>query len=70
MQEVEMRKLIFVGFIALGVLVGLVSGVNGDWGTRIVMMWRIDADGFQAAAEICFVVGLTVRRRYAGGRVG
>jgi hypothetical protein len=38
MQEAEMRKLIFIGFIALGVLVGLVSGVNGDWGTRIVMM--------------------------------
>ena len=33
-----MRKLIFIGCIALGVLIGLVSGVNGDWGTRIVMM--------------------------------
>ncbi len=33
-----MRKLIFVGFIALGALIGLISASNSDWGTRLVMM--------------------------------
>ena len=32
-----MRKLIFVGFIALGALIGLISASNSDWGTRLVM---------------------------------
>jgi len=33
-----MRKLIFIGFIALGALIGLVSAAKSDWGTRLVMM--------------------------------
>lgn len=33
-----MRKLIFIGFVALGALIGLVSATKSDWGTRIVMM--------------------------------
>ena len=37
-----MRKLIFMVFIALGALIGLISATNSDWGTRLVMM-RIDA---------------------------
>lgn len=33
-----MRKLIFIGFIALGALIGLIAARNGDWGTRLVMI--------------------------------
>ena len=33
-----MRKLIFIGFIVLGALVGLLSSAKADWGTRLVMM--------------------------------
>ena len=33
-----MRKLIFMVFIALGALIGLISAMNSDWGTRLVMM--------------------------------
>jgi len=33
-----MRKLIFIGFIVLGALVGLFSAARNDWGTRLVMM--------------------------------
>jgi len=33
-----MRKLIFIGFIALGALIGLLSAANSDWATRVVMM--------------------------------
>ena len=33
-----MKRWIFIGFIAFGTLVGLVSGVNSDWDARIVMM--------------------------------
>ena len=33
-----MRKLVFVGFIVLGVSVGLFSAANDDWSTRAVMM--------------------------------
>lgn len=33
-----MRKLIFIGFIVLGALIGLISAGNSDWGTRLVMM--------------------------------
>jgi hypothetical protein len=33
-----MRKLIFIGFIAVGALIGWISVMNSDWGTRLVMM--------------------------------
>lgn len=33
-----MRKLIFMVFIALGALSGLIAAANTDWGTRLVMM--------------------------------
>ncbi len=33
-----MRKLIFIVFIALGALIGLIAAANTDWGTRLVMM--------------------------------
>ena len=33
-----MRKLIFIGFIGLGALIGCISVMNSDWGTRLVMM--------------------------------
>jgi hypothetical protein len=33
-----MRKLIFIGFIALGALIGLLSAAKDDWATRAVMM--------------------------------
>ena len=33
-----MRKLIFIVFIALGTLIGLIAAANTDWGTRLVMM--------------------------------
>lgn len=33
-----MRKCIFIGFVALGALLGLISGANSDWTARIVMM--------------------------------
>lgn len=33
-----MRKLIFMVFIALGALIGLIAAANADWGTRLVMM--------------------------------
>lgn len=33
-----MRKLIFIGFVVLGALVGLFSAAKADWGTRLVMM--------------------------------
>lgn len=33
-----MRKLIFIGFIVLGALIGLTAARNGDWGTRLVMI--------------------------------
>ena len=33
-----MRKLIFAGFVVVGVLIGWISAMNSDWGTRLVMM--------------------------------
>lgn len=33
-----MRKLTFIVFVALGVVVGLVSAAKDDWATRAVMM--------------------------------
>ena len=33
-----MRKLIFIGFVVMGALVGLLSAAKADWGTRLVMM--------------------------------
>lgn len=33
-----MRKLIFIGFVALGALIGLLSAAKADWATRLVMM--------------------------------
>ena len=33
-----MRKLLFIGFIALGALVGLFSAAMDGWGTRVVMI--------------------------------
>ncbi len=33
-----MRKLIFVGIIFLGALIGLLSAIRDDWATRVVMM--------------------------------
>ena len=33
-----MRKLIYIVFIVVGVLIGWISVMNSDWGTRLVMM--------------------------------
>lgn len=33
-----MRKAVFIFFLSLGVGVGLLSALDGDWGLRIVMM--------------------------------
>jgi len=33
-----MRKLILIGFIVIGALVGLLSATKEDWPTRVVMM--------------------------------
>ena len=33
-----MRKLIFMVFIALGALIGLIAAANTDWGPRLVMI--------------------------------
>jgi hypothetical protein len=33
-----MRKLVFIGFVLMGALVGLFSAAKADWGTRLVMM--------------------------------
>lgn len=33
-----MRKMVFIGFVVLGALVGLLSSAKADWGTRLVMM--------------------------------
>ena len=33
-----MRKLVFIVFVAVGVVVGLVSAAKDDWATRAVMM--------------------------------
>lgn len=33
-----MRKLLFIGIVALGALVGLLASAKDDWATRIVMM--------------------------------
>jgi hypothetical protein len=33
-----MRKLIFIGFVALGALIGLLWAAKDDWATRAVMM--------------------------------
>ena len=37
-QGAVMRKLIFIGFVALGTLVGFASAAKTDWGTRLVMI--------------------------------
>lgn len=34
----RVRKLIFIAFLALGALVGLLTSARDDWGTRIIMM--------------------------------
>lgn len=47
-----MRKLIFIGFVVMGALVGLLSGARDDWGTRVVMM------GFGALAGTAVGGGL------------
>lgn len=33
-----MQKLIFIGVVVLGALVGLLTAANDDWATRVVMM--------------------------------
>ncbi|CAM5779608.1 hypothetical protein [Rhizobacter fulvus] len=33
-----MRKLTFIGFVALGALIGLLSAAKDDWATRVVMI--------------------------------
>jgi hypothetical protein len=33
-----MRKLLFIGFVALGALAGLLTSAKDDWATRVVMM--------------------------------
>jgi|UniRef100_Q47DL3 hypothetical protein len=33
-----MRKFIFIGFIGLGALIGLLAAANSDWNTRLAMM--------------------------------
>lgn len=48
-----MRKLIFIGFVVIGALVGLLSAAKADWGTRIVMM------GFGALVGTAIGGGLT-----------
>jgi hypothetical protein len=38
LEEVTiMRKLIFIGIVAVGALVGLLSAAQDDWATRMVM---------------------------------
>ena len=32
-----LRKAIFLAFVGLGALVGVVAAFNGDWGLRVVM---------------------------------
>ena len=32
-----MRKLIFIGIVAVGALVGLLSAAQDDWATRMIM---------------------------------
>jgi hypothetical protein len=34
----RVRKLIFIGIVAIGALVGLLSAVHDDWATRVVMV--------------------------------
>ena len=34
----RVRKLIFIGIVAVGALVGLLSAVHDDWPTRVVMV--------------------------------
>lgn len=34
----RVRKLVFIGFIALGALIGLISAASDDWATRAVMV--------------------------------
>ena len=55
-----MRRLIFIGIIAAGALVGLMSAAHDDWATRMVM----SAVGALFAAPIAVV--LTRRPRSKG----
>ena len=32
-----LRKAIFIAFVGVGALVGVVAAINGDWGLRVVM---------------------------------
>ena len=34
----RVRKLVFICFVALGALIGMISAVKDDWATRAVMM--------------------------------
>ena len=38
MKSSQMRKLIFIIFVVLGAVVGLISAAMDDWATRAVMM--------------------------------
>ena len=61
LEEVTiMRKLIFIGIVAVGALVGLLSAAQDDWATRMVM----SAVGALFAAPIAAV--LTRRPRSKG----
>jgi len=56
-----MRKLIFIGVVAIGTLVGLLSAVNDDWATRFVMM----AVGALFGTAIGGALALAGRRRFS-----
>jgi len=54
-----MRKLIFIGFIVMGALIGWISVMNSDWGTRLVMM----GVGVLFAAPICGALACIGKKR-------
>ena len=61
-----MRKLTFIVFVALGVMVGLVSAAKDDWATRAVMM-GIGALFGAAVGGGLTRMGLRAVRREPGG---
>jgi hypothetical protein len=61
-----MRKLTFIVFVALGVVVGLVSAAKDDWATRAVMMGIGALFGAGVGGGLTRLGSRAVRREPAG----
>lgn len=64
-----MRSLIFFGVIVVGALVGLLSAINDDWATRVVMASLGSLFGSAIGGALAFVGGPKTSRLQVDGSI-